>query len=641
MNVENRNVSPNLIDNIEALKTAINEISVYDLNTYTAIELYYRIANKLNEVINELLRYEIVVSEQVIEQNECLQYLLNEGLRDEVINKINSMVDDGTMNTIINHNVFNSINEQIKDMSVSINYFPRLSNETNDFNRFVRAKESLKEGDILLLHNEEYDLGGNSLIWNKNINIKGTKKPFYEIDSKILSNGTILKNGKIILRGHGYTIENVGLLSRNIDNGFEVNTGRTYNIKLKNCVSITKSHCYLFESYEGLVNDIIVEDCESYEATHGFISKATNIKFLNCFSHDIKTFCFGAISDNIPSYDKKGNGSGTQFINCTASNGEFGFAMYSRDMFSDNNTNNILLQNVKVINCNSLECVKGIILGDRQEPPVGVTYNNIYNIIIDNFVEKNSNPSQARGVELSRIIGLQLSGSFDSELNKNGYKIENCEIDVINCNYINDLTITDNSEFPRLNLPHKKINVITFNNTSKTIVKGFLGGIFDTNKILLVKVDDDYTTIQTENNLSLPYPIKGKGSFAYMKYDGNKFVSLMTYSVIKAEKNYKQINLNNSPSVLTRNDGNKIEYVYSSNTSNDITLSREFNEYNLIIRPTTSGTFSFGGFNSNSKVVSNGLITNIEFGKALCLKLEWIQSINKYLITNSFLTNIF
>lgn len=200
MNVENRNVSPNLINNIEALKTAINEISVYDLNTYTAIELYYRIANKLNEVINELLRYEIVVSEQVIEQNECLQYLLNEGLRDEVINKINSMVDDGTMNTIINHNVFNSINEQIKDMSVSINYFPRLSNETNDFNRFVRAKESLKEGDILLLHNEEYDLGGNSLIWNKNINIKGTKKPFYEIDNKILSNGTILKNGKIILR---------------------------------------------------------------------------------------------------------------------------------------------------------------------------------------------------------------------------------------------------------------------------------------------------------------------------------------------------------------------------------------------------------------------------------------------------------
>ena len=120
MNVENRNVNPNLINNIEALRTAINEISVYDLNTYTAIELYYRIANKLNEVINELLKHEIAVSEQVIEQNECLQYLLNEGLREQVINKINSMVDDGTMDTIINHNIFNELSSKIKEITYCV-----------------------------------------------------------------------------------------------------------------------------------------------------------------------------------------------------------------------------------------------------------------------------------------------------------------------------------------------------------------------------------------------------------------------------------------------------------------------------------------------------------------------------------------
>lgn len=113
MNVENRNVSAKLIDNIEILKTAINEISVYDLNTYTAIELYYKLANKLNEVINELLRHEIVVSEQIIEQNECLQYLLGEGLKIEVCKKIDEMIANGTFEEIINHKIFNDLRKTV------------------------------------------------------------------------------------------------------------------------------------------------------------------------------------------------------------------------------------------------------------------------------------------------------------------------------------------------------------------------------------------------------------------------------------------------------------------------------------------------------------------------------------------------
>ena len=169
MNVENREVNPKLIDNINELKTAINEISVYDLNTYTAIELYYRIANKLNEVIQELLRYEIVVSEQVVEQNQCLQYLLNEGLTEEVIKKINSMVEDGTMDTIINHNVFNSLNNRIEGLEnlinkvVSIRQFPKLETDVDDTERFQRAINyilSSNRGYKLLLDSETYTIDG-------------------------------------------------------------------------------------------------------------------------------------------------------------------------------------------------------------------------------------------------------------------------------------------------------------------------------------------------------------------------------------------------------------------------------------------------------------------------------------------------
>ena len=104
-----------LIENINDMRKSLNEISVYDLNVYSAIELYYKLALKTNEVITELSRFEGVISDEIIEQNEKLTYLLGEGLNIEVGKKINQMVADGTMDTIINHNVFNSLNNKIED----------------------------------------------------------------------------------------------------------------------------------------------------------------------------------------------------------------------------------------------------------------------------------------------------------------------------------------------------------------------------------------------------------------------------------------------------------------------------------------------------------------------------------------------
>ena len=108
-------VSKQLIQNIEELRKSLNEISVYDFDVYTSMELYYKIANKLNEVIKELMRFEGLVSDEVVEQNEKLIYLIGEGLNIEVVKKINQMVEDGTMDSIINHNVFNSLNNKVDE----------------------------------------------------------------------------------------------------------------------------------------------------------------------------------------------------------------------------------------------------------------------------------------------------------------------------------------------------------------------------------------------------------------------------------------------------------------------------------------------------------------------------------------------
>lgn len=140
-------VSKKLIENVTELKKALNEISVYDLDVYTAIELYYKIANKLNEVIKELSRFEGVVSDEVIKQNEKLIYLLGEGLNIEVIKKINQMVADGTMDSIINHNVFNSLNNKIDE------YKEELSSQIKEIDtqtqKIVNNDNKFKENFLL------------------------------------------------------------------------------------------------------------------------------------------------------------------------------------------------------------------------------------------------------------------------------------------------------------------------------------------------------------------------------------------------------------------------------------------------------------------------------------------------------------
>lgn len=107
-------VEKQLIDKVEQIKTTLNEISVYNLDVYTAIELYYELAKKVNEVINELSRFEGVVSEEVVKQNETLTYLLGEGLTNAVVDRVNTLITNGTIQDLINNKIFNDLNTRLE-----------------------------------------------------------------------------------------------------------------------------------------------------------------------------------------------------------------------------------------------------------------------------------------------------------------------------------------------------------------------------------------------------------------------------------------------------------------------------------------------------------------------------------------------
>ena len=84
--------------------------SVYDFNDYTLNELLCKLAQKMDEVIT-----------QSNESFNYLDWLKGQGLSDTVINTLLAWKDDGTLDTIINSNVFNELNTKIDNFQTDVN----------------------------------------------------------------------------------------------------------------------------------------------------------------------------------------------------------------------------------------------------------------------------------------------------------------------------------------------------------------------------------------------------------------------------------------------------------------------------------------------------------------------------------------
>ena len=84
--------------------------SVYDLNDFTLNELICKLAQKMDEVIT-----------QSNESFNYLYWLKGQGLSDEVIKIMLKWKEDGTLETLINENIFNELNTKIDDFKVDVN----------------------------------------------------------------------------------------------------------------------------------------------------------------------------------------------------------------------------------------------------------------------------------------------------------------------------------------------------------------------------------------------------------------------------------------------------------------------------------------------------------------------------------------
>lgn len=100
------------LEKIQNLAVSLQLVTVEDMRNHSLPQLVTMIANKLNELMNEVHRFETDVIDIVETQNENIQYLLGEGLHLEVATLFEKWMEDGKFETLINQTLFKQINER-------------------------------------------------------------------------------------------------------------------------------------------------------------------------------------------------------------------------------------------------------------------------------------------------------------------------------------------------------------------------------------------------------------------------------------------------------------------------------------------------------------------------------------------------
>ena len=108
--------------NIRELAKRMGLITVEDMCQYTIAQLVVKVANKVNELVDEVWRFETDVQELLKTQNENIQYLLGEGLHSEVGNIFDEWVNDGTFDTLINQSALKRVNDRIDETNTQLSH---------------------------------------------------------------------------------------------------------------------------------------------------------------------------------------------------------------------------------------------------------------------------------------------------------------------------------------------------------------------------------------------------------------------------------------------------------------------------------------------------------------------------------------
>ena len=154
--------------NIQELAIRMGLITVEDMCQYTIAQLVVKIANKVNELVDEVWRFESDVQEILKTQNENIQYLLGEGLHLEVENIFDGWVQDGTFDTLINQSALKKVNERIDETNAQLSQIANKGTTVEVLERVTKEEidRQIADGTIANLTIQDNSITSNKLTLN-------------------------------------------------------------------------------------------------------------------------------------------------------------------------------------------------------------------------------------------------------------------------------------------------------------------------------------------------------------------------------------------------------------------------------------------------------------------------------------------
>lgn len=100
-------------------------------------------------------------------KNYVENYFDNLDVQTEINNKLNSMIDDGTFNEIINQELFNNINQNIEDLNDELDNL--IQNNNQNFENLNNKVDSLIQNKLVVFGDSWSDLSVTDAIWSNNV----------------------------------------------------------------------------------------------------------------------------------------------------------------------------------------------------------------------------------------------------------------------------------------------------------------------------------------------------------------------------------------------------------------------------------------------------------------------------------------
>ncbi|MEO2748129.1 BppU family phage baseplate upper protein, partial [Enterococcus faecium] len=382
---------------------------------------------------------------------------------------------------------------------------------TDNYDKLTKIASTLSSGSKLFFPAGKYVLS-NNFPFRKQIHIEGIK-PKYENGD--LVDGTVFTGGGVYFRAgsSGSTVKNVGVINKNKPNGFDIRE-EISNITIDNCITIARDHGFLIESYTGLVKDTTVSNCQTHDGIHGFISKAQNTNFINCQANKHSSWGFGAIADNIPASDRKGEAINNKISDCRAIECGVGFSQYKRDYFS--NVGDLSCVGNQFSNCSAIDCTVPLSLGDAVGDTGGGKYTSfpVADTTIVNFNETGSaSPARAYQTINLNISGISLSQNMTLRRDANNVDVAISSVTGGKAGQLFDIQELERGSVPSL----KFGRYFRTNNSEKMIIADFKDG--KDGETYEINLWDNNTTIKGSSTVFLLGPsIAGRGSSIRFKY---------------------------------------------------------------------------------------------------------------------------